>query len=284
MLKNKKILILGGYGFIGENLYRKLKKTNKVLRFGKTKKKNQKINLKNLKRLKYNFDVIIFCAGSGTVSLSIKKPKLDYYKNVTSIKETLKYIKFFKFKPALIFISSASVYGNSIKTGVKRPISNYGKHKILAENSVISFTKKNKIKSIILRFFSIYGPGLKKQLIWDAICKFKKRKFIFSGNGNEVRSWMFVDDAIKLIIFSYNYLSFKPLILNLSSGENISVRMVLNKLLKILKIKKKIIFNGKISKINPIYLSYENSHSKKIGLREFIKIDEGLKKYVKKKN
>lgn len=284
MIKNKKILIIGGYGFIGGNLYRKLKKGNKVIRFGKTNKNKQRINLKNLKKLKFNFDVIVFSAGSGTVSLSIKKPKVDYDKNVTSIKETLEYIRLYKKRPALIFISSAAVYGNSIKKGALRPISNYGKHKILAEKSIINFTKKNKIKSIILRFFSIYGPGLKKQLIWDAISKFKKKKFIFHGDGNEVRSWMFVDDAIKLIILSYNYLSFKPLILNLSSGENISVRMILSKLLKILKINEKIVFNNIISKSNPIYLAYKDIHSKKIGLRKFIKIDEGLKKYVKKKN
>ena len=70
MIKNKKILIIGGYGFIGKNLYSRLKKTNKVLRFGKTNRTNKKINLKNLKKIKFNFDIIFYCAGSGTVALS----------------------------------------------------------------------------------------------------------------------------------------------------------------------------------------------------------------------
>ena len=284
MIKNKKILIIGGYGFIGKNLYKKLKKTNKVSRFGKSRKKNQQIVLNNLKNLKFNFDLIVFTAGSGTVSLSVKNPQRDYEKNVTSVKETLKYIKLFKIKPALIFISSTSVFGNSIKKRSLRPVSNYGKHKVLAEKSIINFIKKNKIKSIILRFFSIYGPGLKKQLIWDAVRKFKKKMFMFHGSGEEVRSWMFIDDAIKLIILSYNYLSFKPLILNLSSGENISIREILKKLLMILRINKKVTFNNIILKSNPFYLAYKDTHSKKIGLKKFIKIDDGLRKYVKKKN
>ena len=42
MIKNKKILIIGGYGFIGKNLYGRLKKTNKVLRFLKTNKNTKK--------------------------------------------------------------------------------------------------------------------------------------------------------------------------------------------------------------------------------------------------
>ena len=91
-----------------------------------------------------------------------------------------------------------------------------------------------------MRFFSIYGPGLKKQLIWDAINKFKKKDFTFYGTGDEIRSWMFVDDAIKLIIYSYKKLSTKNQIFNLSSGENIKVKAILNKLLNILKLKIKL--------------------------------------------
>lgn len=280
MIKNKKILIIGGYGFIGKNLYKKLKKTNQVSRFGKTDIKTKKINLKNLKTKKYNFEIIFYCAGSGTVSLSNRNPREDYYRNVVSVKETLRYINFFPKKPDLIFISSAAVYGNSIKKNFLRPISNYGKNKLLAEKAIIEFSKRKKIKSIVLRFFSIYGPGLKKQLIWDAINKFKKKDFTFYGTGNETRSWMFIDDAIKLMLYSYNQLSLKPRILNLSSGENIKVKVILNKLLKNMKLKNKIIFNKRSLKGNPTYLAYPNNISKKLGLKKFIKIDEGLKNYV----
>tara|TARA_Y100001954_G_C15704757_1_gene549768 strand:- start:303 stop:1145 length:843 start_codon:yes stop_codon:yes gene_type:complete len=280
MIKNKKILIIGGHGFIGKNLYKTLKKTNQVSRFGKTKKNTKNINLKNLKKNKYNFDIIFYCAGSATVGLSNINPKEDYYKNVISVKETLKYISFFPKKPDLIFISSAAVYGNSIRKKILKPISNYGKNKILAEKAVIKFSKKEKIRTIILRFFSIYGPGLKKQLIWDALNKFKKKDFIFYGTGNEIRSWMFIDDAIKLILYSYKQLSIKPQIFNLSSGENIKVKSILSKLLKKLKLKNKIIFNKISLKGNPNYLAHSNNISKKLGLKKFIKIDEGLKKYV----
>ena len=280
MIKNKKILIIGGYGFIGKNLYGRLKKTNKVLRFGKTNKATKKINLKNLKKIKYNFDIIFYCAGSGTVALSKTNPREDYYRNVISVKETLKYINFLSNKPDLIFVSSAAVYGNSIKNKKLKPISNYGKNKLLAEKAVIKFCKKEKIRSIILRFFSIYGPGLKKQLIWDAINKFKKKDFTFYGTGNEIRSWMFIDDAIKLIIYSYKKLSTKQQIFNLSSGENIKVKAILNNLLNKLKLKNKIEFNKKLLDSNPNYLAHSNNSSKKLGLKKFVKIKEGLKKYV----
>ena len=62
------------------------------------------------------------------------------------------------------------------------PISNYGKTKLLAEKELLK-VKNNSI--IILRIFSIYGIGMKKQIIWDACKKFKKNKLEFRGDGKE---------------------------------------------------------------------------------------------------
>ena len=73
------------------------------------------------------------------------------------------------------------------------------RNKLLAEKAIIKLAKRKKLDHNIEIFSSIYGTRIKKQLIWDAINKFKKR-FYFYGTGDEIRSWMFVDDVIKLII------------------------------------------------------------------------------------
>tara|TARA_E500000331_G_C17212028_1_gene694179 strand:+ start:369 stop:1223 length:855 start_codon:yes stop_codon:yes gene_type:complete len=284
MIKNKKILIIGGYGFIGSHLYKKLKSDNKIRRFGRNNDNKQKINVKNLKKLKYKFNQIIFCAGSSTVSFGYRNKKNDFNRSVSSVKETLKYIDLFHKKPTFIFISSAAVYGDNIKEKLLKPISNYGKNKLKAEKVIKVFCRKNKIKSVILRFFSLYGPNLKKQIIWDAMQKFSKKKFSFGGTGNEVRSWMFIDDAIKLIILSNNIISYKTQCLDLSSGENIKIKDLLKKILKLMNINKKIMFDNIVRSGNPNYLAKTNKLSKKIGLKKIITLDEGLKKYVKKKN
>ena len=52
MFKKKKILLLGGDGFIGKNLFKELKNKYKVTKFGNRKKKTNYINYKNLKNLK----------------------------------------------------------------------------------------------------------------------------------------------------------------------------------------------------------------------------------------
>jgi len=45
----------------------------------------------------------------------------------------------------------------------------------------------------------VYGEGLRKQLLWDALCKFKRGEVNFFGTGHELRDWIHVDDAAGLL-------------------------------------------------------------------------------------
>ena len=55
---------------------------------------DKKINLKNLISLNFNPDIILHCAGSGSVIKSFKNKKLDYEKNVNTTKEIVGFIKY----------------------------------------------------------------------------------------------------------------------------------------------------------------------------------------------
>jgi UDP-glucose 4-epimerase len=194
----KKILILGGYGFLGSKLYRSLKDNYYVFRYGKFSKKKE-ISLSTLKKIKKNFDIIIHSAGSSSVTESIVNPKKDLKKTVGSTRALIKFIKEKKIKPRLVFISSPAIFGDSIKKRIMQPISPYGRNKLKSEKLLKTFAKKNKLDLSIVRFFSLYGEGLKKQLLWDVLCKLKNNIFVFNGSGSEIRSWMHVSDAVKII-------------------------------------------------------------------------------------
>ena len=117
-----KILITGVFGFIGQNLYQNLKCKHDVKGIGRDKKINkfQKnnnlvnniITNQNLISLNFQPDVILHCAGSGSVSKSYKNKKIDYNKNVITTKNLLKFINSLKNKPLIILFSSAAIYGN----------------------------------------------------------------------------------------------------------------------------------------------------------------------------
>ena len=112
------------------------------------------------------------------------KYKKDYNDNFLSTKYLLDYYKNQKKKPVIFIFSSAAVYGNNkVKL---RPISNYGKHKLLAEKLSINYSIKFKMKIIILRIYSVYGEKNKKQLFWDVCNKIKRKENVFFGTGEEV--------------------------------------------------------------------------------------------------
>ena len=92
MIKNKIILITGAYGFLGLNIYKLLKNNNQVFRYGKFSKR-QIISEEGLKKFNKNFDIIIHCAGSSSVTKSIEDPAKDYQKTVGSTKAVVNFIK-----------------------------------------------------------------------------------------------------------------------------------------------------------------------------------------------
>ena len=198
----KNILVTGAYGFIGKKLFTKLLKIKKFKTLGIGRKKNNQnilkhvykgnINDRNLKNIKIWPHTIIHCAGKGNIKLNVREKTND-------IKAINNLINFYSKKPPkkFILISSAAVYG-----GIKKlkPISDYGKQKLKVENICKKFFSKKRTKLKILRVYSIYGPGLRKQLIWDVCKKLKYNKHNYFGSGKEVRSWVYIDDLINIIL------------------------------------------------------------------------------------
>src|SRR3972149_10632377 len=90
-LKNKKILITGGAGFIGRHLAKELLADNAKITICDLKKPNLggkkfvKSDLKNyLKKNKLAFDYIFHLAGSASVRDSKKNPLYDFEQNLVN--------------------------------------------------------------------------------------------------------------------------------------------------------------------------------------------------------
>ena len=280
MIKNKKILLTGAYGFLGSNLYESLKEKNKIYRIGRYKK-NKKVSLHNLKKTNFFFDIVIHCAGASSVSKSVTNPKEDYKRTVESTKILLNYIKSHKKKIKLIFISSAAVFGNSIKKNLLKPISPYGKNKLKSEKILIKNSKKLGFDLTIIRFFSLYGEGLKKQLLWDTINKLNKKNFEFYGYGNEKRSWMHIKDAIKVIHLSIQKYQYGIKIINAPGKQILTNKNVVELIYKNYNIKNKPFFNGITRKGDPAEQVLSNKDLKNLNFVQSINFQKGLNKYIK---
>ena len=121
----KKIIITGGFGFIGTKLIEKIKKQYNIYIIDNSLKKKVHQNIKNikcdltnsqnLKKIKItNADVIIHLAGQSSGPKSYNIPETDLKLNLMSTINVINFAKINKIKK-IIFSSTFTVYGNNKK-------------------------------------------------------------------------------------------------------------------------------------------------------------------------
>tara|TARA_E500000178_G_scaffold352761_1_gene416934 strand:- start:263 stop:1087 length:825 start_codon:yes stop_codon:yes gene_type:complete len=160
-----KVLIVGGNGQIGKELYSYLKKKNiNVFKTTRDKKlTNRKTFYFDLEKpsyefIKNQFTAVVICAGATNISLIAKKPRK--FRNINVI-NTIKLIKeLSKKKIFIIFLSSNSVFDGK-KQFYKHsdkicPINFYGKYKCEVEKYLNYNLKK---KSCILRLTKVISKN-----------------------------------------------------------------------------------------------------------------------------
>lgn len=267
-----KILVTGCAGFIGSHLTDKLleQKYDVIGVDNFNDYYDPKIKEKNLENAKKfrNFNLfkedilnlnklveifkkerptkIVHLAAVAGIRPSIKNPDLYTQVNVLGTVNLLKLAVNFKIKQ-FIFGSSSSVYGNSSRLPFSEDdpcteiISPYGSSKRSAEFFVESFYKSHSLKSVILRFFTVYGPrgrpDMAPAIFTKAILEGEIiRQF---GNGLTIRDYTYIDDIINGIMKTLK-VNFDLEIINLGNNHQITLIQLIRTLENLTRRKAKI--------------------------------------------
>ena len=229
MNAKNKILITGVAGFIGFSIAEKLLKKKKIKIIGidnlnsyyskklKLKrlqilKKNKNfsfykidlVNKKNLENIfkKNNFSTVFNLAAQAGVRYSFENPKSYTNSNIIGFINLIEMIKNYRINK-FIFASSSSVYGDAkpfpkLEISELNPLNLYSLSKLSNEHFAKSMGKSMKTKIIGLRFFTIYGPwGRPDMLIMKYLIAAKKnKKFLLYNKGDNFRDFTYIDDAV----------------------------------------------------------------------------------------
>lgn len=231
MMKNK-ILISGGFGFVGSNLIRFLNAKGITPYVYDTAALTSE-QWKNVAGLSFNliadpfdyYDIIVHL-GANSSTKSLMSPEL--FKNNFEFSKNLFPSSF---KTKFIYASSASTYGAEEKDFVERvdglkPLNAYGFLKLHFDKWISSKINGHRNKNVIgLRFFNVYGPGEgfkgdMASVVHKALNKIqplygKKNEFwnspilptwnLFKShhkgtkNGEQMRDFVYVEDICKAI-------------------------------------------------------------------------------------
>lgn len=247
----RKILIVGGTGFIGNHLVKflKSKKYNITSISTKPPKKNKKIKgvkyiylniekINQLKKIKNNFNDVINLSGYVDHSDSKKTYNTHFKgcKNLYEMFSNAKINKFVQIGSSLEYGSLPSPHKEDMKTKLKLK-SVYSRSKLLSTNFLIKKYKKNKFPAVIVRPYQVYGPGENENRLVPYVIKNCLMNRIFNcSEGSQSRDFLYVDDFIRAI---YRILKKKNLegeIINIGFGSPIKVKKIISKIQNMIKI------------------------------------------------
>lgn len=243
MKEKKKILVVGGSGFIGYHLLKKCLKLGWKCTSISSKKPKQIRKLKQVKyiicdiskhkrlkkKLKEHFNYVINLGGHVDHSNKTAVYQSHYIgcKNLANI-----FIK--KNIDTFVQISSCMEYGNlkspqiekkTIK--LKKLKSNYGQSKLLASIHLKKMYRLYKFPVVILRLYQVYGPkqDLNRFLPIVISSCLKNKKFPCT-EGSQLRDFIYIEDVVEAIIKSLDNSNIYGDDFNIGSGKPFKIKEI----------------------------------------------------------
>lgn len=233
-------------------------------------------------------EIVFHAAGGASVGASLADPKTDFARTVGSLMEMLAFLREHAPHARLIYPSSAAVYGGAsaeplAENYTLEPISPYGLNKLHAEAEIIAASAEFGLEAVILRFFSLYGPGLRKQLLWDLAQRLASgpSRLDLSGTGEEQRDFLYIDDAVQLVGLAARVrLAGAPRTWNGGRGEAISVRRAAETLARAMGKHVAVDFSGETRAGDPAALVADVAAVRKLGFEPRTGFEAGVQAFA----
>lgn len=309
MIEEKSVLVTGGAGFIGSHLVDQLIKSGHSVTVLDNLSSGIRQNLPDHPDLHFiegdvsninlvdnlvkNVDIIFHLAeyipstksfGAGhVIKFSVDAPIQDFDVSARGTLIVLQSAK--KHSKKIVFTSTAAVYGESTsllkETTEPAPISPYGASKLCAEEYVKLYHRIYGLPTSIVRFFNVYGPRQLKYVMYDLSLKLKQnpRCLEMLGTGEEMRDFVYVDDAVRALqlVASTEYAAGE--IYNVGSGRQTKINELVKLMLQVYDVNPQVLFKGSSWRGDVKHLIGDITKLTSIGYQPRTQLVDGLKKF-----
>ena len=307
--KNSKIYIAGHNGLVGNTFFQLLKKSGykKIIKANRsqldlTKKKN----VENFFAKKKPEFVIICAARVGGI-LENKSYQLDFLLQNVSIQNNILLASKKHNVKRIVFLGSSCIYPKISKIPIKEESIMTGKLEKTNEAYAMSKLFGIKLCSILYEDYgkdiiclmptNLYGKNDNFDIKSSHVIPGLISKFLFAkknnlnvtvwGSGKAIREFMHVEDLAHAILKCLKISKKKYLklfhnqmpIINVGSGENISIRKLSELISKLCNFKNKFIFD-KSYPDGTLIKNLDSSKIRRLGWKPKIKLKNGLKKII----
>jgi UDP-glucose 4-epimerase len=296
-----KIIVTGGCGFIGSNLVERLSKEGHNITVFDNMSTGNPENLKDIevKILNEPYDKLDTHVHDPDVIFHLGIPSsTPMYKNNPklvgeAINDAITIFEYAKKKGCkVIYASSSSIYnGNQVPHREDMPVyvtDYYTECRYAIERLTKLYNALHGVKSVGLRFFSIYGPKEKykgryaniiSQSLWLML---KGEQPVIYGDGNQTRDFIYVEDVVEALMLAMEK-GFEYEIFNVGTGIAHSFNQVVNMLNKALKTNIEPLYEPNPIK-NYVYdtLADTTKAEKTLGFKAEKTLKEGIESLIRK--
>lgn len=304
-LDGKFVLVTGGEGFIGSHL------TERLVSVGANVTVVDRVPLGSIQNLQpllgqiqyvqreldqlefdemlnsQDFRAVFHFAGSASVPASVERPWDDFQLNTVTALKLMESLRRVNHSTRLILASSAAVYGDTTVVPIREdtptfPISPYGVSKLAADRYAAVYAQVYGLRTAALRPFAVYGPRLRKQVVYDFIRKLSvdSSGLDAHGDGTQVRDFCYVADVVEAALTVERCGRLNGEVYNVASGVGSSIRHVLDQLSEQLGISPSIRWSGAVRPGEPQRWVADITRLKDLGWKPSVTLDIGLRKTI----
>lgn len=246
----KKLLVIGGTGFIGYHIIKEAKKRNYStysisLKNPQKKRFHLKVNYIKADISKYNqlkkklgkkYDYVVNAGGYGINPKHGKEGEKLIRSHYLGLQNILKILNLKKIKK-FVQIGSSSEYGkvsSPIKeTATCKPKTPYSIAKFLCTQHLVNLYLKSNFPVTIFRLFQAYGSKQdENRVIPFIINNCLKNKTFSTTEGSQICDFCYIDDIVKVIFKSFKNKKTNGEIINIGSGQPIQLKRIFKHIIK----------------------------------------------------
>lgn len=225
--KSPNYMVVGGAGFIGSNMVRRLINEEQGIVYiydnFSSGKMSHLEDVKNNERLKVfrgdikdrddlinalnnDIDVVYAFASNPDIARAVKEPDIDFWEGTYLINNILEAMRINGIKK-LLYASGSGVYGDVGETVTDenysplRPVSTYGASKLACEALICSYCHMFDMQAAVFRFANVIGFNQTHGVGYDFVNKLRQNpnELCILGDGSQSKSYVYIDDIVDAV-------------------------------------------------------------------------------------